>query len=237
MDTQLKLFVFSETIPETTKKGVIYIIPSGGNNVNIFKSLSDYQKTVNNIEENDFTRNIFIARGDIYSSSLEFRIMHPTIPRDCIFIKTEESLNSIIKGMEKDDIVTYDIFSGNDISALDLEEEMAVKKEMKLMFYIMLQFMSAGYHEQKNKKKLPDWCVCFTEPIMKYFIQYFEIKTECEDINIQDQFLTNPQFREMITIQMLKLLSNYVVNNNFIETKEVTSWLSMNLWLSIKSKF
>ena len=47
---------------------------------------------------------------------------------------------------------------------------------------VLIEFINAGYHEEKNISKIPDWCITFTEPIMEYFIEYFNIETECEDI-------------------------------------------------------
>lgn len=237
MDTKYNFFVFTNAIPAKTSKGVIYITPFGENYVNIFRSISQYEKTVAKIEENLFNRNIFVARTDTFNSSIEFRISEPTIPRDCIFIRTDDSLIKLIKQVKDDDIYNYDICSGNSIENLDIEDRMEAKKQIKLLFYITLQYMSAGYHERKNKKKIPDWCLCFGEPILKYFIEYFEIKTQSPDIPLEDEFLTNPQFREMLTKQLLKLLANYVVNNKIIDVGDVKSWYDISLWLSIKSKF
>jgi len=237
MDTKYNFFVFTNTIPSKASKGVIYITPFGENYVNIFRSISQYENTVAKIEENDFNRNIFVARTDTFNSSVEFRISEPTIPRDCIFIRTDDSLMKLIKQVKDNDIYTYDIFSGKSKEGIDIDDEMEVKKQIKLLFYITLQYMSAGYHERNNKKKIPDWCLCFGEPILRYFIEYFEIKTQSPDIPHEDEFLTNPQFREMMTKQLLKLMANYVVNNKIVDISEVKSWYDIKLWLSIKSKF
>ena len=237
MDTKFNFFVFTNTIPEKTSKGVIYITPFGEDYVNIFRSISQYEDSVGKIEENDFNRNIFVARNGTFSSSVEFRISEPDMPRDSIFVQSDEPLTKIIKEVKENQLQTYDIFSAASINKLDTLESDAVRREMKILFYVMLQYMSAGYHERKNKKKIPDWCVCFSEPILRYLISYFEIKTESPDIHIADQFLTNPQFREMITTQLLKILSNYVINNKMLDVSEVKSWYDIGLWLSLKSKF
>ena len=237
MDTKYNFFVFTNSIPSKTSKGVIYITPFGEDYVSIFRSISQYEENVSKIEENGFNRNIFVARSGTFDSSVEFRISHPFLPRDSIFIKTDDSIAKLIKMVKEDQLSTYDIFSGKSIARVDAEDVTTITKEIKILYYVMLQYMSAGYHERKNQKKIPDWCICFSEPIMKYFVEYFEIKTESPDIHIVDQFLTNPQFREMITIQLLKLLSNYVVNNNLIDLKDVKSWYDIGLWLSVKSKF
>jgi len=229
--------VFTNTIPEKTSKGVIYITPFGEDYVNIFRSISQYETNVAKIEENDFNRNIFVARNGTFKSSIDFRISEPNMPRDSIFVQTDEPLSKLVEKVKENEMYTYDIFSAKSISKIGVSDANTVSREMKILFYVMLQYMSAGYHERKNKKKIPDWCICFTEPILKYFIEYFEIKTESPDIHIADQFLTNPQFREMITTQLLKVLANYVVNNKMIEIRDVKSWYDISLWLSLKSKF
>lgn len=237
MDTKINFFVFTNIIPEKTSKGVIYITPFGEDYVNIFRSISQYESSVAKIEENDLNRNIFVARNGTFNSSVEFRISEPLMPRDSIFIRSDEPLSKLVKKVKENELDTYDIFGAKSISKIDISDANTVSREMKILFYVMLQFMSAGYHERKNKKKIPDWCVCFSEPILRYFLEYFEIKTESPDIHVADQFITNPQFREMITTQLLKILANYVVNNKMIEVRDVKSWYDISLWLSLKSKF
>ena len=119
---------------------------------------------------------------------------------------------------------------------MEPKENDDVVKHIKIFYYVLLQYMSAGYHKGQNTRKIPDWCICFGEPIMKYFIHYFEIPTEAPDIGVVDQFLTTPQYREMITIQMMKFMANYVINNNMIDPADVESWYDMRLWMSVKNK-
>lgn len=100
-----------------------------------------------------------------------------------------------------------DIFNPKDINLKDKE----LKYHIDVFQEVLTHYLEAGYEQNKNLKKVPDWCVTFTEPVMEYFIEYFEIKTEADDIFLVDQFLTTPDFRRMITDLMLKVLSKYKI--------------------------
>lgn len=236
MDIKYNFFVFETSVPMNLVKKTIYITPYGEDYVNIFRSISQYEKTIGDIEETDENRNIFIDRG-VYTSSVDFRIKNPTLPRNSIFIQSQEPISNILIRLKKGDIKNYDFFSGESTEGLDSNDLIDVENNIKIIFYVMLQYMTAGYHKGKNLRKIPDWCVCFSEPVMKYFIHYFEIPTEAPDISIEDQFLTTPQFRGMITMQLLKFMANYSVNNEIIDPDDVESWYDTKLWLDVKNKF
>ena len=232
MDTEWKFFIITDSVPADAPKGAVIIGRGGGSNV--YTSMTEYMVHNGEIEENVLRRNIFVARGDRFSTSLEFRLSEPLAPRDSIFVKSEESLEDILEGVKNGSLIPYDIFSGDNIAGFEKE---AIVKQIKILFYVMYTYMAVGYHLGKNDKKIPDWCVCFSEPILKYFIAYFEIPTESPDITIVDQFLTTPQFRKMITMQLLKVLSNYVINNGIIEISEVKTWEDMKMWRRLVTKF
>lgn len=236
MDTKIKFFIFETTVPMNLSKGAIYITPYGEDYVNIFRSIKQYEKNVEKIEDTEDTTNVFIDRG-VYTSSIDFRIKNPTLPRNAVFIQSGSSIQNLLKKIEnKEELYSYDIFSGKNKGILKPSDLEDLEKNIKIFYYVMLQFMSAGYHKGQNNRKVPDWCVCFNEPVMKYFIHYFEIPTEAPDIGVVDQFLTTPQFREMITFQMMKFMANYVVNNNIIDPSDVESWHDIKIWMSIKNK-
>lgn len=237
MDIKYNFFIFVDYVPMNITKGAIYISPYGEDFVNIFRSIKQYEDNVGKISEDDFTKNIFVDRGQ-YENVIEFRVENPYIPRDCLFLKTDDSIKKITDKLKSGvNLKPYDIFSGKSISNITLDEQLASKNYLKVFFYVMLQYMNAGYHIRQNRKKIPDWCVCFSESVMEYFIQYFEIKTQSEDITVVDEFLTNPQFREMITNQMMKVLANYIINNKISRPSEITSWQDINVWIKLKNSF
>lgn len=238
MESNYKFFVFDTNVPMRVSKGVVYISPYGTDYVSIFNSIKQYEENVGEIVESSESRNVFIDRG-VYSSVVDFKVNNPTLPRDSIYLQTDATIVSIVNKLKsKYDYkrLEYDILSGDNIDRLEYKESEALNKNLKVFCYTMIQFMSAGYHKRENTKKIPDWCVCFEEPIMKYFISYFEIKTEAPDINIVDQFLTNPQFREMITICMMRVMANYVVNNALVDIKDVKSWHDTKMWMVLARK-
>lgn len=235
MDTKYNFFVFETSVPLNITKGVVYITSYGEDYVSIFRSLKQYEDNVEKIESLEDTVNVFVDRG-VYSSAVDCRVNNPSLPRDCIFIRTDDNISKILKRLKNGDTYNYyDIFSAKSISDTNAEDVADISKYIKIFYYIMLQYMNAGYHRGKNTIKIPDWCVCFSEPIMKYFLEYFEIRTESPDISVVDEFLTNPQFREMITLQMMKFMANYSVNNNIVDPQDVDSWYNVKFWISIKS--
>ena len=237
MDSKYNFFVFETSVPMNLTKGAIYITPYGEDYVNIFRSITQYEKNVGEIIETEDNKNIFIDRG-VYSSAIDFRIKNPTLPRESIFIQTDISVRDIYNKIKyNESLGMYDVFSGKETISINESDYEDLYKNIKILYYIMLQYMSAGYHKGQNKRKVPDWCLCFGEPIMKYFINYFEIPTEAPDIGVVDQFLTTPQYREMITIQMMKFLANFAVNNDIVDPGNVDSWYDIKLWLTIKNKF
>ena len=233
MDTEWKFFIITDSVPVDAPKSAVIIARRGGGS-NVYTSMAAYMKREGEIEENVMHRNVFVARGDTFHSSVDFRISEPNVPRDSIFVKSEEPLEDILRDIKRGSLKTYDIFSGDNIAGFEKE---AIVKQIKIIFYVMYNYMAAGYHLGKNDRKIPDWCVCFSEPILKYFIAYFEIPTESPDITIVDQFLTTPQFRKMVTLQLLKVLSNYVINNGIVEISEVNSWEDMKMWGRLVKKF
>ena len=231
MDTY-KFIIFTDSIPTKAPKDSVIIFQGGGGS-NVYTSMEQYIEQKGDIEEHILHRNVFVARGDTFPSSIDFRISEPNIPRDSIFVKSEETIEDILRDIKKDSLKTYDIFSGGNIDGF---EKKTIVKQIKILFYITYNYMSAGYHLGKNDRKIPDWCICFSDPILEYFIAYFEIPTESPDITVVDQFLTTPQFRKMVTIQFLKVLSNYSINNHLIDISKVESWENMRMWEGILKK-
>ena len=198
-----------------------------------YRSLDEYQKS-NTIDESDDTKNLFID-VDRYGTAMEFRVMNPTAPVDSIFIKTD-NVHAAVNAFKADKLSpSYDIFKGESIDKLPSGEQDQVKRYMATLTYRMLMYMSAGYHKFENTKKIDDWCVCFYDPIMLYFVHYFGIHSQCEDISIVDEFLTNAQFRHMITLELMKVVAHYAVNNKLLDVTKVHSWVDYEYknWVSV----
>ena len=237
MSTNFQLFVFQKDIPYNTSKGVVYITPKGEDYVKFFRSINQYEDVVGEITETSKTKNVFIDR-DMFSSVVSFRVNLPDLPRQSRFIKTDEHVKSILDKLNKDEkFEEYDIMSGDKHPyTLGRESLIDINKYLKTFSEVLLSFLDAGYHDLQNTKKVPDWMLTFEEPIIKYMTHYFDIKTACEDIQFPDQFLSTPQFREMITGVMMRVMANYFINNEYIDINNISSWKDIKMWKSLLTR-
>lgn len=201
------------------------------------QSILQYEDKYGFIEQTHTKQNLFIDVGT-YRNVVEFRVQNPTVHREALFKQARfDEIPSIIAEFENGTLTpTYDIFSGE---VLDGSPELkkSVSKHLKIFMFVLTEFLEAGYYDLENKRKVQDWCICFSDPIMDYFINYFEIKTQSPDIPLVDEFLTNPQFRQMITESMLHVAAHYAVNHNIISHVELlnTSWSDTNIIKKIQS--
>ena len=99
--------------------------------------------------------------------------------------------------------------------------------------------LEAGYLEKKNYKKIDDWIISYEEPILKLIKVYHEITTSNPSIDFEEEYLINPQFREMNLLIIMKVLANFMVNNNIIKLEEVSklgSWEEKEVWKKLRKK-
>lgn len=96
----------------------------------------------------------------------------------------------------------------------------------RVRFYcdVVIHLLEAGYHKLEDNKHIPDWIVCFFHPHLRYFRDYYNIKTSCEDMSFTDEFLINPQFRQEITLTMMKYIARYCVKNNVVDRSQISNW-------------
>ena len=133
------------------------------------------------------------------------------------------------------------------------DSKIAILKSFKLMVNVMYQMMEAGYLERKNYKKIDDWIPSFEEPTLKLFKIYHKfqkidindptgeiiIGTSNSSVDFEEEFIINPQFREMLIIMLMKIISNFVINNNMITVKEVAEigdWKDQKVWKILQKK-
>jgi hypothetical protein len=234
MNPSRNVFVFSANSPRS------YGI-SGVNIVEIslkskYRTLLEYQK-FNEVVESEDSKNLFIDT-DRYDNLIEFRVMNSSAPGDSIFVKTEDVRKTIEDFKNNKLKPSYDILAGQNMDSLSQRERRQAKAYMADLMYRMLVYKSAGYDKYENREKIEDWCICFYDPIMLYFVNYFGIHTQSEDISIVDEFLTNPQFRHMITIELMKVSAHFAVNNNLVDLSKVKSWIDYDYqgWMDIYDK-
>ena len=94
--------------------------------------------------------------------------------------------------------------------------------------------LDAGYFELQNLDKIDDWIITFQDPLLDIFVRYHRLETSAEDITTCDEYLINPEFRKTICVMMMKIISNFIVNNNLIVTDDLSrfkSWNNKEIWV------
>jgi hypothetical protein len=169
-------------------------------------------------------------------SPLAFRLQFPNAPRGTPLLTTENyNIDQILdnKELKKED---YDIFSG---SLVEAKDKTLILENIKLLSEIAYQMLEAGYMDLENNKKVDDWIVSFQEPLLQLFVNYTKIETSNPTFTVEDEFLDNPVYRKTILLGMLRVLSNFIINNNYITIEEVSklgTWTNFDTWKKIKEK-
>ena len=197
-----------------------------------------YDFTKNHLNKNYFSEDdCFISF--VHENSLQLRLEEPLIPRRSIVITgTDIDLEDALLNKYQYEDIDYDIFSGDTI-----EEEISYKDlifdSMRDLVDILYYMLDSGYLDLVNTDKIPDWVITFQDPITDIFVRYHRLETSAPDISTTEEFLINPEFRKTITIMLMKIISNFIVNNNILsnkDTEDYDSWMDISLWNSIREK-
>lgn len=210
-------------------------LPSDKNVIMVGHKNSLFQKDLD-LKDSD----IFISYE--HPSPLDFRLDNYTVPYDALVITTDNpDLSEVVseKNEEENYLEDYRIFSGNQMEVIKKDSKIAIVKSMKLLSDIMYQMMEAGYLEKKNFKKIDDWIISYEEPLLKLLKTYLQIETSNPSVGFEEEFLINPQFREMNLLVIMKILANFMVNNNIIDLETVSklgSWEEKEVWKKLRKK-
>ena len=202
-----------------------------------------------------------LTEGDIFisldhKSPLDFRLEYYNIPYNSLVIATKNNdLEDLLKdnNMQEHFTEDYSIFSGKRMNVINRDTKVSILRSIKLLSDIMYQMLEAGYLEQKNYKKIDDWILSFEEPILKLFKIYhgFEkvdlneatklltVGTSNSSVDFEEEFLINPQFRQMLTIMLMKIISNFIINNNMVTLETVSElgdWQDKEVWKKLRKK-
>ena len=74
---------------------------------------------------------------------------------------------------------------------------------------------------------------------LQIFVEKFQPETSNSTMTVEDEFLDNANFRVTILQAFLKVISNFFVNNNYINMTELSSyteWYDKKLWQFIKQE-
>lgn len=189
---------------------------------------------IENLNEGD----IFVSYD--HPSPLNLRLEYYNIPANSLVITTDKKdLSHVIKNYELYYPEDYALFSGKKLDVEKRETKVDVLRSLKLLVDVMYQMMGAGYLEMKNYKKIDDWIISFEHPVLKLFKIYHQIETSNESIDFEEEFLINPQFRQMILIMIMKIIANFVINNNMITLEKVSQlgdWENVEVWKKLRKK-
>ena len=235
------IFIFGEkrTLPDDN---LIFISQKDGD----YNSLETYLTEVKNMYPYDFTNNHlnikYFSEEDVFISlfhenPLDLRLKEPLISRNCVVIIGEElDLEDIILNKFNYEDLDYDIFSGDRVY-VDYKEK--ITSVMTDLLEILSQMLKAGYYELRNVDKVDDWIITFQDPILDIFIRYHQLETSAGDITSCDEFLINPEYRRTICIMIMKILANFLINNDLIPkrtVKKYSGWENPSLWDYIKNE-
>lgn len=233
-------FVFSDK-KGTQYKDEIYIGENGD-----FKTLESYLRIEKEEYIYDFTKNhlnkSYFSEEDcfislVHKNPLDLRLKEPLIPRKSLVIARKKlNLNDALKNKDSFRDQDYDIFSGDMIDET-IEYKRFINENIKFLQEVLYNFLEAGYLELENNKKIEDWIVTFQEPILDLLIRYHRLETSAPDISTPNEFLINPEFRKTICIMIMKIISNFLVNNKMIKSKTLknySSWQDKDLWFSLR---
>lgn len=189
-----------------------------------------------NINEDD----IFVSfdeSSEQYKNSrmvtpLGTRLRYYNIPRNNLVIVAKNKKFNLED--DKNFIDDYQIFSGEKLDSDNTEIQKIVKKQIKDLSNIMYQMLKAGYLVGEDRKKIDDWIITFEEPILKLLINYHGFISSNPSVLIEEEFLINPEFRKQILITIMKIISNYLVNNDLMTIK-INDWLDEKEWYRLKN--
>jgi len=197
------------------------------------------------LENNLFKPELSFSAGDIFVSydhqtPLQFRLEFYNIPyNSLVIIADNDNLVEILNQEDEHFTEDYNIFSGKKIEVLKKETKLEIIRNIKILINIMYQMLEAGYLEFKNYQKIDDWILSFEEPILKIFKIYHDIETSNGSVDFEEEFLINPQFRNMLLIMFMKIISNFMINNNLITISEVAKigdWENISVWKVLRKK-
>ena len=235
------IFVFGAKNKTTDTENVVHIGEKSQ-----YKTLLHYLIEEKNINPYDTSKSHlmipYFSEDDcfvsyIHQNPLELRLQEVLIPRESVVItgkKHDIADISINKFQYKGE--DYDIFSGEEIPD-SLRHQEYVKGVINFFSKVLYQMLDCGYLQMKNVDKVEDWVITFQEPILDIFVRYHRLETSAEDMTVTEEYLVNPKYRKTICIMMMKIISNFVTNNDMLRGLDLSkfdSWENEDLWYYLR---
>lgn len=161
-------------------------------------------------------------------------------------------INSILDLANKDQDL-YNVFSGDPLRGFNPQASLI---DIKVMIEALYYYLKNGFHEEDKEIPLymcdvdiynqpgnPNWCMNMNTPVLKGIVTYYGILPDVPEDDRRalistgktptTTMATNSQYRRIVTDTLLKVLSNFVVNNKMHSGKvndTSLDWYDYNLW-------
>lgn len=139
-------------------------------------------------------------------------MMETDFPFYSTFFYAKKSDNAIKRALDKDPSILENPFLG------DVEEN--YKPYLKELFDTVYAYYNADYHNQGDGR-VEEWLVTMEDPVTKRFIEIFKFKPNkpIEEKSWTEIFLTNPQFRQILTRTMFKTMEAICIKQSLCSLK------------------
>lgn len=84
--------------------------------------------------------------------------------------------------------------------------------------------------------KLPNWMYNVETPVLKGLILYYGIHSDIPDQSNRNLMINSYEFRHKLCFTLISFMSNFLVNNDIIDTQDISSWYSASTWSLAKIK-
>jgi len=224
-------------LPEEYKDHiVVFVVPGDEDSVpSLERYLSvDYGGT---FTEED----IFITL--IHPTPLSFRMENYMVPVKNTVIATDRSgIFDTLSDIEESKKNDYEFFSGKKLESQNKKIRESVFREMNNLKKLTHVFINSGYYpelvEDEKQYRIDDWMVTFEDPLQKMFVYHVSPEVSADDISIEDEFLVNPAFRTGITVYMMKVVANFMLNNKIVVFEDIEvlgTWEETKVWKRLEN--
>jgi hypothetical protein len=121
-------------------------------------------------------------------------------------------------------------------SELSVNEKKAIKSMFNNLVKVTRSYLKAGFYYPPNTNKpkilnVPDgWMMNIYTPEIEHLIRYYGLIPEVKDVNRALEFIHNAQYRRIVTETMVKVVANYLVRNNIVNTMDIDDWYNYKNW-------
>lgn len=213
---------------EKLKNDVIFVGPSQK-----YKSIENYFE-IKDIDYNEQIRKNADAFNFciITETIINYRLNNNLLDEAKIYkVKNINEVKKVLKGEFRNN--GYPIFSGAELKERGPELK-TIKKHLSIFFTVMFQMIDAGYLEKEDIQRIDDWIINFDQPVLRGFLRQLGIYTSAPDKPFFLEFLENPQFRQMLTLNMMKITVQFLINNDFVKETDERNWQDASKWSVVK---